>query len=111
MNVMLHRKVVPRERVHVGDASHYGTQAEHIAGWGRGRGCEICRPAVASMLASLWNEYVLDPAHAGLQDTNDRFLANMQKDGTYSIIPRVPGGEISPEKLIALGEVAREFNL
>jgi nitrite reductase (NADH) large subunit len=82
-----------------------------VEGWGRGRGCEICRPAVGSMLASLWNEYVLDPAHAGLQDTNDRFLANMQKDGSYSIIPRVPGGEISPDKLIALGEVARDFNL
>ncbi|HEY4408909.1 MAG TPA: nitrite reductase large subunit NirB [Acidimicrobiia bacterium] len=87
------------------------TFEELISGWGRGRGCEICRPAVASMLASLWNEYVLDPAHAGLQDTNDRFLANMQKDGSYSIIPRVPGGEISPDKLIALGEVAKEFNL
>jgi nitrite reductase (NADH) large subunit len=84
---------------------------ELIAGWGRGRGCEVCRPAVGSMLASLWNEYVLDPAHAGLQDTNDRFLANMQKDGSYSIVPRVPAGEITPEKLIALGEVAREFNL
>src|SRR5581483_9158110 len=87
------------------------TFEELISGWGRGRGCEICRPAVGSMLASLWNEYVLDPAHAGLQDTNDRFLANMQKDGSYSIVPRVPGGEITPEKLIALGEVAREFNL
>ncbi len=84
---------------------------ELISGWGKGRGCEICRPAVGSMLASLWNEYVLDPAHAGLQDTNDRFLANMQKDGSYSIVPRVPGGEITPEKLIALGEVGREFNL
>ncbi|HVW31316.1 MAG TPA: nitrite reductase large subunit NirB, partial [Acidimicrobiia bacterium] len=87
------------------------TFEELISGWGKGRGCEICRPAVGSMLASLWNEYVLDPAHAGLQDTNDRFLANMQKDGSYSIVPRVPGGEITPEKLIALGEVAREFNL
>ena len=84
---------------------------ELISGWGRGRGCEICRPAVGSMLASLWNEYVLDSAHAGLQDTNDRFLANMQKDGSYSIVPRVPGGEITPEKLIVLGEVARDFNL
>jgi nitrite reductase (NADH) large subunit len=87
------------------------TFEELISGWGKGRGCEICRPAVGSMLASLWNEYVLDPAHAGLQDTNDRFLANMQKDGSYSIVPRVPGGEITPEKLIALGEVGREFNL
>jgi nitrite reductase (NADH) large subunit len=87
------------------------TFEELVSGWGRGRGCEVCRPAVGSMLASLWNEYVLEPAHAGLQDTNDRFLANMQKDGSYSVVPRVPGGEITPEKLIVLGEVAREFNL
>ncbi len=87
------------------------TFEELVSGWGQGRGCEVCRPAVGSMLASLWNEYVLDPAHAGLQDTNDRFLANMQKDGSYSVVPRVPGGEISPDKLIALGEVAQEFNL
>ena len=41
--------------------------------------------------------------HAPLQDTNDRFLANIQRDGTYSVVPRVPGGEITPDKLIALG--------
>ena len=65
---------------------------------GRGRGCEICKPAVASILASCWNEHILDKKHAALQDTNDRFLANMQKDGTYSVVPRVPGGEITPEQ-------------
>jgi nitrite reductase (NADH) large subunit len=78
---------------------------------GQGLGCEICKPAVASILASAWNEYVLESAHAGLQDTNDAFLANIQKDGTYSVIPRIPGGEITPEKLIVLGEVARDFGL
>jgi nitrite reductase (NADH) large subunit len=78
---------------------------------GQGLGCEICKPAVASILASAWNEYILEPAHAGLQDTNDAFLANIQKDGTYSVIPRIPGGEITPEKLIVLGEVARDFGL
>ncbi|WP_028112593.1 nitrite reductase large subunit NirB [Ferrimonas kyonanensis] len=78
---------------------------------GQGRGCEICRPAVASMLASLWNDYILDDAHVGLQDTNDRFLANMQKDGTYSVVPRVPGGEITADKLIVLGQVAKEYGL
>jgi nitrite reductase (NADH) large subunit len=78
---------------------------------GQGLGCEICKPAVASILASAWNEYVLEAAHAGLQDTNDAFLANIQKDGTYSVIPRIPGGEITPEKLIVLGEVARDFGL
>jgi nitrite reductase (NADH) large subunit len=82
-----------------------------IAEHGRGHGCEICKPAVASILASLWNEHVLDSAHATLQDTNDRFLANIQRGGTYSIVPRVPGGEITPEKLIVLGEVARKFGL
>ena len=74
-----------------------------------GDGCEICKPTVASILASLFNENVLD--HAALQDTNDRFLANIQRGGTYSVIPRVPGGELSPEKLVVIGEVAREFGL
>ncbi|MGH8302433.1 MAG: nitrite reductase large subunit NirB, partial [Steroidobacteraceae bacterium] len=74
-------------------------------------GCDICKPAIASILASCWNEFVLAGDRAPLQDTNDYFLANMQKDGTYSVVPRVPGGEITPEKLIAIGEVARKFGL
>ncbi len=78
---------------------------------GRGRGCDICKPALASILASCWNEMVLKPQHAPLQDTNDHFLANLQKDGTYSIVPRVPGGEILPEKLVVLGQVAKKYGL
>ena len=78
---------------------------------GRGRGCEVCKPAVASMLASLANGYILDGEQATLQDTNDHFLANLQRDGTYSVIPRIPGGEITPAALIAIGEVARDFDL
>jgi nitrite reductase (NADH) large subunit len=78
---------------------------------GRGRGCDICKPALASIFASCWNEMILKPRHAPLQDTNDHFLANLQKNGTYSIVPRVPGGEIAPEKLIVLGEVARRYGL
>lgn len=78
---------------------------------GRGRGCEVCRQAVGSILASYWNEYILKKEHIGLQDTNDRFLANMQKDGTYSVVPRVAGGELTPDMLIALGEVANKYNL
>jgi nitrite reductase (NADH) large subunit len=84
---------------------------ELLAKHGQGQGCEICKPAVASILASAWNDYILNSAHAGLQDTNDAFLANIQKDGTYSVIPRIPGGEITPEALIVLGEVARDFGL
>ena len=79
--------------------------------FGSGLGCEICKPTVGSMLASTWNDYILEKPHVGLQDTNDYYLANIQKDGTYSVIPRVPGGEITPDKLIVLGEVAQEFGL
>ncbi|ESA33349.1 nitrite reductase [Leptolyngbya sp. Heron Island J] len=82
-----------------------------LATYGTGYGCEICKPTVASMLASAWNDHVLNTPHIGLQDTNDAFLANIQKDGTYSVIPRIPGGEITPEKLIVLGQVAQEFDL
>jgi nitrite reductase (NADH) large subunit len=85
------------------------TFADLLASHGRGRGCEICKPAVASMLASLWNEMILE--HQAEQDTNDRYLANIQQGGTYSIVPRVPGGEITPDKLIALGMVAKKYDL
>ncbi len=87
----------------------YKTFADLIEHHGRGQGCEICKPAVASIFASLWNENILD--HVTLQDTNDRFLANMQRGGLYSVIPRVPGGEITPDKLITLGAVAKKYNL
>ena len=84
---------------------------ELITNHGRGRGCEICRQAVGSILASYWNDYILEKQHLGVQDTNDVYLANMQKDGTYSIVPRVTGGEITPDMLIALGEVGKKYGL
>jgi nitrite reductase (NADH) large subunit len=87
------------------------TFAALLEGWGRGRGCAVCKPAVASMLATHWNDHLLDPDQLGLQDTNDRYLANLQRDGTYSVVPRVPGGEITPAQLIAIGEVARDHDL
>lgn len=82
---------------------------EVLGRYGRGRGCEICKPAVASILASYQNEYVLK--HQNIQDSNDHFLANIQKNGSYSVVPRVPGGEITAEQLITIGEVAEEFDL
>ncbi len=84
---------------------------ELLERFGQGHGCDICKPASASILASCWNDYVLDQRHVGLQDTNDNFLANLQKDGSYSVVPRVPGGEITPEKLIVIGEVAKRYDL
>ena len=78
---------------------------------GKGDGCEICKPAVASILASLWNEMILKKGNDTAQDSNDRYLANIQKGGTYSVVPRIPGGEITPEKLIVIGLVAQKYNL
>ncbi|GAA3601836.1 nitrite reductase large subunit NirB [Nonomuraea rosea] len=87
------------------------TFSQLISEHGQGRGCDICKPAVASILASLHNGHVLEGERAALQDTNDAFLANIQKNGTYSVVPRIPGGEITPDKLIVIGEVARDFGL
>lgn len=78
---------------------------------GHGLGCDLCKPTAASIFASLWNEHIMEPQLSRLQDTNDAFMANMQKDGSYSIVPRVPGGEITPDKLIVLGEVAKKYDL
>src|SRR5918992_935932 len=87
------------------------TFSDLIAQYGTGRGCDICKPAVASILASLGTGHVLSGEQATLQDTNDHFLANLQRNGTYSVVPRIPGGEITPEGLIVIGEVARDFGL
>jgi nitrite reductase (NADH) large subunit len=96
-------EIVREERIH--------SFTELVGRHGRGRGCDVCKPVVASILASLEHGYILDGEQATLQDTNDHFLANIQKNGTYSVVPRIPGGEITPDKLIVIGEVAKEFDL
>ncbi|WP_134677675.1 nitrite reductase large subunit NirB [Ectopseudomonas khazarica] len=88
------------------------TFEELLARHGKGHlGCDICKPAVGSILASCWNRPITEPALIPLQDTNDTFMANMQKNGTYSVVPRIPGGEITPEGLIAIGAVAKKYDL
>ncbi|KAG2182786.1 hypothetical protein INT44_005766, partial [Umbelopsis vinacea] len=74
-------------------------------------GCEVCKPAVASILAGLWNDHILNDSLLPLQDTNDRYLANIQRGGLYSVIPRIAAGEVTPEKLEAIAKVAMEYNL
>ena len=100
-----------QELYHLVRVGKLQTFAQVIEQHGRGLGCDICKPTIGSILASCWNDYILKTDHAPLQDTNDYFLGNIQKDGTYSIVPRIPGGEITPEKLIVIGEVGKEFNL
>jgi nitrite reductase (NADH) large subunit len=84
---------------------------ELLNSYGSGLGCAVCKPTVGSILASFWNDYILENDHLELQDTNDIYLGNMQKDGTYSVVPRVAGGEITPDRLIVLGEIANEYSL
>jgi nitrite reductase (NADH) large subunit len=92
-------------------ASGVRTFSGLVGRYGTGTGCDICKPVVASILASTGSEHILDGEQATLQDTNDHFLANLQRNGTYSVVPRVPGGDITPEQLILIGEIARDFGL
>ena len=87
------------------------TFSEIIERHGTGRGCDICKPVIGSILASLGTGHILDGEQATLQDTNDHVMANLQKDGSYSVVPRIPGGEVTPEGLIAIGEVAKDYGL
>jgi nitrite reductase (NADH) large subunit len=84
---------------------------ELLARHGSGLGCDICKPVAANILASTWNDFVLKPEHASLQDSNDYYLGNIQKDGTYSVVPRMPAGEVTADGLIAVGQVAKKYGL
>jgi nitrite reductase (NADH) large subunit len=94
--------------VKINELKSYDAVLDHL---GKGDGCEMCKPVVASILASLWNEMILKKGNDTAQDSNDRYLANIQKGGTYSVVPRIPGGEITPDKLIVIGQVAKKYNL
>ncbi|GAB3067906.1 nitrite reductase large subunit NirB [Intrasporangium mesophilum] len=85
--------------------------SELVSRYGTGTGCEICKPTIASILASTSSDHILDGEQAALQDSNDHFLANIQRNGTYSVVPRMPGGEVTAEQLIEIGQIARDFGL
>ncbi|GAB3368029.1 nitrite reductase large subunit NirB [Arachidicoccus ginsenosidivorans] len=78
---------------------------------GTGDGCEVCKPVISSILASTFNEMILRKNNDTAQDSNDRFLANIQKGGSYSVVPRIAGGEITPDKLLVIATVAKKYNL
>ena len=106
-----HFKYTRQQLFHLCQVNGYTSFSDLRDAHGQGLGCDICKPAVGSILASLHNDYVLSQQHVGLQDTNDHMLANMQKNGTYSVVPRIAGGEITPQKLIVLGQVAQKYDL
>ncbi|MEG2877984.1 MAG: nitrite reductase large subunit NirB, partial [Comamonas sp.] len=100
-----------QELYHLVRVGEIRTFAQLLAQHGKGHGCDICKPTAANILASCWNDFVLDRNGAPLQDSNDYFLGNIQKDGTYSIVPRVAAGEITPDQLIVIGQVAKHYGL
>ncbi|RKP55915.1 nitrite reductase large subunit NirB [Pararobbsia silviterrae] len=106
-----HFKFSRQELYHIVRVERIRTFGALLAKHGHGIGCDICKPTVASILASCWNEFVLKKEHAGLQDSNDYYLANIQRDGTYSVVPRMPGGEVTADGLIAVGQIAKQYGL
>ncbi|ESK41276.1 nitrite reductase [NAD(P)H], large subunit [Acinetobacter nectaris CIP 110549] len=110
-NLCEHFAYSRQELYHLIRVNEIQTFDDLLAAYGHGLGCDICKPTVANILASCWNDFVLKPSHAGLQDSNDYYLGNIQKDGSYSIVPRIAGGEISPDGLITIGQIAKEYQL
>jgi nitrite reductase (NADH) large subunit len=70
---------------------------------------EKSKNGLASLLKSLWNEEYIDERDARF--INDRVHANIQKDGTFSVVPRIYGGVTSPDELIRIGEVAKKYDV
>ena len=67
------------------------------------------KPAVASLLITIWKGEYDD--ERGARFLNDRVHANIQKDGTFSVVPEMAGGVCSPEELIRIGEVAKKWKV
>jgi nitrite reductase (NADH) large subunit len=77
--------------------------------WKTSGGCAKCRPALNYYLLATWpGDYVDDGQSRFI---NERVHANIQKDGTYSVVPRMWGGVTSPRELRAIADVADKFNI
>jgi nitrite reductase (NADH) large subunit len=76
-------------------------------GWKKPEGCAKCRPALNYYLLCAWPGEYRDDARSRF--VNERVHANIQKDGTYSVVPRMWGGITSPQELRAIADVADRF--
>ncbi len=77
--------------------------------YGNGKGCEVCKPALSYMLDMLWcGDHDEDRSARFI---NDRVHANIQKDGTFSVIPRIRGGVTSPDELRRIADVAERYSV
>jgi len=78
-------------------------------GWSTANGCEKCRPAINYYLISTWPHEARDDPQSRL--INERSHANIQKDGTYSVVPRMWGGLTTPNELRAIADVAEKYQV
>jgi len=77
--------------------------------WKTSCGCHQCRPALNYYLLSTWpGEYVDDSQSRFI---NERVHANIQKDGTYSVVPRMWGGITNPAELRAIADVVEKYDI
>jgi nitrite reductase (NADH) large subunit len=77
--------------------------------YGDGKGCETCKPLLSYMLDVLWcGDHKEDRSARFI---NDRVHANIQKDGTFSVVPRIRGGVTSPEELRRIADAAEKYNV
>ena len=78
-------------------------------GWSSPNGCHVCRPAINFYLLADWPlEYRDDPQS---RFVNERNHGNIQKDGTYSVVPRMWGGITTPDELRAIADAADKYNV
>ncbi|NOE18102.1 FAD-dependent oxidoreductase [Ruegeria atlantica] len=78
-------------------------------GWNTPNGCHVCRPAINYYLLADWPlEYQDDPQS---RFVNERKHANIQKDGTFSVVPRMWGGITTPEELRAIADAADKYDV
>ena len=83
-------------------------EAMRVLLW-KGEGCHICRPAINYYIGMIWPLEAEDDRYSRV--ANERLHANIQKDGSYSVIPRVLGGEADADYLIRMGTVAKKYNV
>jgi len=77
--------------------------------WNAPNGCASCRPALNYYLLCAWPGEYRDDAQS--RYINERAHGNIQKDGTFSVVPRIWGGITSPKELHAIAEVAEKFDV
>ncbi|WP_138755561.1 nitrite reductase large subunit NirB [Paenibacillus sinopodophylli] len=87
----------------------YVREVMNVMGWQNPEGCTKCRPAINYYIGMVWPDAFQDEKDSRF--VNERLHANIQKDGTYSVVPRMYGGVTTPEQLRKIADVADKFEV